>query len=234
MMDRLPVFDGSVEVSLGDVGSSFICRIEFFRIVGQFNTDTGCFRNEHEAVFELQRFLDHSVFRTVQAEAREFLDAEVRNACTDLQAGCRGDRAERIVRDQKNIVCFSHSCDPRRVGFTKACFIDGTDAPFPLEGGNVLPLRHEMFDDDAIVLKDMAREVTLESDDGPALTVRYPDFSYLGIWHRPHTDAPYVCIEPWAGFPSYTDEGYDITKKEGMNKLDSGAHYINTHTVYLK
>ena len=60
------------------------------------------------------------------------------------------------------------------------------------------------------------------------------EIMYLGIGGHPaKTDAPFVCIEPWAGFPAYTDEGYDITKKEGMNKVEANSHYINTHTVYL-
>lgn len=128
---------------------------------------------------------------------------------------------------------FAHSCDPRRVGFTKACFIDGTDTAYPLEGRNILPLRHEMFDEDAIVLKDMAREVTLEAADGPALTVRYPDFPYLGIWHRPHTDAPYVCIEPWSSLPSTQDKIAVLKEQKDLLQLDPGGTYTNSWQIII-
>ena len=66
---------------------------------------------------------------------------------------------------------------------------------------------------------------------GKETSVSFPDCNYLLIWTKP--GAPYVCIEPWAGFPAYCDEGYDITQKEGMNKVESGARYINTHTIYF-
>ena len=98
---------------------------------------------------------------------------------------------------------FAAPCRPRRVGFTEDCFLDGTDAAYPLTEGRLLPLRHDLFDQDAIVLKEMTREVTLETSSGEAVvTVSFPDFGYLGIWHRPRTDAPYVCIEPWSSLPS--------------------------------
>lgn len=120
---------------------------------------------------------------------------------------------------------FSAPCAPRRIGFTEACFLDGTDAPFRLEDGRLLPLRHELFDQDAIVLKDMAREVTLESGHGPSVTVRYPDMPYLGIWHAPKTDAPYVCIEPWCSLPSTQDQIAILEKQPDLLHLSPGACY---------
>lgn len=103
-----------------------------------------------------------------------------------------------------------------------------------LKDSDTLPLYDKYFEIDALIFTDhKSRFVTLRNrKTGKETSVSFPDCNYLLIWTKP--SAPYVCIEPWAGFPSYTDEDYDITKKEGMNKLDSGAHYINTHTVYLK
>lgn len=49
-------------------------------------------------------------------------------------------------------------------------------------------MRHDMFDDDAIVLRNMPGEVTLKSDKGTrSVTVSYPKMSYLGFWHVPKT-----------------------------------------------
>lgn len=37
----------------------------------------------------------------------------------------------------------------------------------------------------------------LTSDKGKkSIHVNYPDMPYLGLWHWPKTDAPYICIEP--------------------------------------
>ena len=61
--------------------------------------------------------------------------------------------------------------DLRRVEFTESCFITGRDNPFPLENHR-LPLHHDMFDQDAIVLKGVPGRVTLGSDQGTNISVR--------------------------------------------------------------
>lgn len=128
---------------------------------------------------------------------------------------------------------FSLPCRPRRVGFTEACFLDGTDAPFQLEQDRLLPLRHALFDADAIVLKNMARAVTLEADEGPCITVCYPDMPYLGIWHMPKTDAPYVCIEPWSSLPSTQDKIAVLEEQEDLLRLEAGKTYENSWEIII-
>ena len=51
--------------------------------------------------------------------------------------------------------------DVKRVGFSEDCFVTGELEEFSLEDGVRLPLSHDMFDDDAIVLTDMASSVIL-------------------------------------------------------------------------
>jgi galactose mutarotase-like enzyme len=131
-------------------------------------------------------------------------------------------------------LCFTAPEAPVRVGFTPDCFVSGVDAPFPLEGGTDLPLRHDLFDDDAIVLRDMAREVTLEPVcGGRSVTVSYPDMPYLGIWHWPKTDAPYVCIEPWSSLPAKQGEVAVFEKQEDLICLEAGETYRNTWTIRI-
>ncbi len=102
---------------------------------------------------------------------------------------------------------FAEACVPQRVGFTEKCFLNGEMEEFSLVNGVDIPLRHDLFDRDAIVLEHMAQEVTLEAEGGKrAIRVCYPQMPYLGIWHKPHSQAPYVCIEPWCSLPSTQDE----------------------------
>ena len=129
---------------------------------------------------------------------------------------------------------FAAPCDPVRVGFSADCFVSGEDTPFPLEEGCVLPLAHDLFDDDAIVLRNMAREVTLEPvGGGRSVTVSYPDMPYLGIWHWPRTDAPYVCIEPWSSLPAKRGEITVFEKQEDLICLEVGKTYRNTWTIRI-
>lgn len=93
----------------------------------------------------------------------------------------------------------------RRVVFSGRNLITGESVPFCPEG-NRLPMRHAMFDRDAIVLRGSGGRVRLAAARGRhGICMEYPNRFYLGLWHRPHTDAPYVCIEPWSALPGQTD-----------------------------
>lgn len=129
---------------------------------------------------------------------------------------------------------FSQACQPDRVGFTPAVYLSGVDEAYPLENEKELPLRHDLFDEDAVILKNMAREVTLKSSvSGRGVTVSYPDMPYLGIWHWPKTDAPYVCIEPWTSLPARQDVVEEFSCKSDMLQLAPGKTYDTTWKVTL-
>lgn len=130
---------------------------------------------------------------------------------------------------------FSQACLPVRVSFSEDCFVCGEDAAFALEEGKTLPLRHDLFDRDAIVLRDMAREVVLEAKDGgKRIRVSFPDMPYLGIWHWPKTDAPYVCIEPWSSLPARRGEVTVLEEQVDLIRLESGKTYTNVWTIAIE
>ena len=123
---------------------------------------------------------------------------------------------------------FCAACQPDRVGFSKEVYLNGEDHLYPLMRNKYLPLRHDLFDEDAVILKNMAREVTLRSDiSGRGVRVSYPDMPYLGIWHWPNTDAPYVCIEPWSSLPARQDVAEEISCKSDLIRLAPGKTYEN-------
>lgn len=130
-------------------------------------------------------------------------------------------------------LAFTKPCTPRRIGFTQSCFLDGTDSEFPMEDGRIIRLTHQLFDHDAIVLKDMDRQVTLESNTGPKITVTFPQMPYLGIWHWPKTDAPYVCIEPWSSLPSVQDKITVFEKQNDLISLEPGKTYVNCWSIRI-
>ncbi len=118
---------------------------------------------------------------------------------------------------------FSDATAPRRLNFSPTCFLSGGDTELPLRDGKILPLRHDMFDDDAIFIRQMADSVTLKSDaTSKSVTLTYPGFRFLGFWHRPKAEAPYVCIEPWYGIPSTDGIVDDFSHKQAMDLLPAG------------
>ncbi len=117
----------------------------------------------------------------------------------------------------------------KRVIFSQDCFVmDGQYVEFKPNANNQYPLHHDMFDGDAIILTDMPRQITLASDKGKKkVRVSYPDMAYLGLWHMPHTDAPYICIEPWSSLPSRKGVIEDLAKQENLIALPAGENYVN-------
>ena len=87
-----------------------------------------------------------------------------------------------------------------------------------------MALKHSLFDIDAIFMSNMAKSVTLKSDlSERSVRLEYSDMSYLGIWHKPQSDAPYVCIEPWCGLPSFDGKIDDLSTKNDMFRLERGS-----------
>lgn len=127
---------------------------------------------------------------------------------------------------------FANPCKPKRICFNADCFVTGERSPFELEQDRILPLRHELFDQDAIVLTDMDRQVTLEAEgDGHCVTVTFPQMGYLGLWHWPRTDAPYLCIEPWCSLPSRAGEVAVFEQQKDLIALEPGRIYRNNWTI---
>jgi len=88
--------------------------------------------------------------------------------------------------------------------------------------GKKLWLKKDMFNDDALVFKNMrTREVTIKSKNhDKSLTLEFPHFNYLGIWAK--AGAPFVCIEPWLGCTDTEGQPKDISQKEAIQKLSMG------------
>lgn len=130
------------------------------------------------------------------------------------------------------MLSFDQTAQPYRIGFDESCFITGQDTRYPLIDGDKIALHHDLFDDDAIVLKHMARKVRLGSEKGTrSVTVSYPDFPILGIWHRPKTEAPYVCIEPWSSLPSRSGIVEELSQQADLIHLEAGKTYSNTWSI---
>lgn len=127
---------------------------------------------------------------------------------------------------------FAHPSRPWQVLMSDSCMISGQEVPYPLEDGVTLPLRHDLFDRDAIILKNFDRTVTLSAGEGTrGLTLTCPNMRYLGVWHMPKTDAPYVCLEPWLSLPSRQDVVEELTQQNDLQALESGGRYENGWSV---
>lgn len=95
----------------------------------------------------------------------------------------------------------------------------------PWEKGNILPLSHGLFANDALVFRNLnSRSVVLESKiNGPLLKVDYAGWTHLGVWAKP--DGDFVCIEPWIGLADFEDSDGVFKNKEGIIRLAENETY---------
>lgn len=129
---------------------------------------------------------------------------------------------------------FDQECHPKRIEFSEDCFVTGDKSEFALTEGRYIPLHHDLFDKDAIVLTDVSNGIVLKTNkDCHGIKVSFPEMEYLGIWHMPHTDAPYVCIEPWTSLPSRSGVIEQLEEKSDLIRLEGGAIYRNSWSIEI-
>ncbi len=110
---------------------------------------------------------------------------------------------------------FSEECEIKEAFFSHSGKVEGL-----LRDKKYIDLEHSLFDNDSFFVTGAADTVTLKSDlSNRSVTVSYPGFKYLGVWHMPKTDSPYVCIEPWYGSPANPGAYADIETMQDMFHL---------------
>ena len=127
---------------------------------------------------------------------------------------------------------FSAPCAPMRILFSADGYRTGAVSDFPLREGRRIPLTHALFDDEAIVLSGTSGVVRLGSP-AHGLTVDYREFPLVGFWHPPHTEAPFVCIEPWRTLPARQGVVEDFARQEDLAALPAGESWRIGYAVTL-
>ena len=103
-----------------------------------------------------------------------------------------------------------------------------------LDQSKVLPIRDDLFDDDALILSNLSSErvALCNGKQEKVLTFDFSGFPYLGIW-APSAEAPFVCLEPWFGVADPVNPAGSIAEKEGIQSLDPGATFACVHRVEI-
>lgn len=131
---------------------------------------------------------------------------------------------------------FPAPSSPRQITFDHESWLLAEQRPaYALDGGTRLPLHHALFNFDAIVLQDAPRCVTLRSEQSEhRVTVEYPQMPFIGFWHTPCTEAPFVCIEPWLSLPSHSTYMEDLRMQENLIHLPAGESYENVIAITIQ
>jgi galactose mutarotase-like enzyme len=113
---------------------------------------------------------------------------------------------------------------------TKEGLIDSKHAAL-LADTDRLDLKHELFYEDALVLKNIGSDtISLKSDkDQHGLEFHFKGFPFLGLWAA--KDANFICIEPWCGIADSVNHNQELTGKEGIEKIDAGNSWSRSWSV---
>jgi len=129
---------------------------------------------------------------------------------------------------------FENECSPYRVGFSEEVLVNGKTEPYPLVDNKILPLRHDLFDHDAIVLKNAASAAYLCcKNSGRILKVSYPQMPVIAFWQYANRNCPYICFEPWSALPGRQDVIEDLETKEDLISLLPSDTYTNTIKIEI-
>lgn len=87
--------------------------------------------------------------------------------------------------------------------------------------GNILPLKKDFFENDAIVIKGMQSNVLtlINKHQQKVISLEATDYPYYGIWAK--SPFPFVCLEPWDGIADSINATGELTEKEGIRSLAS-------------
>ncbi|MEF9853271.1 MAG: aldose 1-epimerase family protein [Hydrogenoanaerobacterium sp.] len=105
--------------------------------------------------------------------------------------------------------------------------IDPTRKEAGLDNTDYIPLRHELFDINTLIFEGLrSQSVKLCSNTtGHGVNVDFTGFPILSFWSMPHTDAPYICIEPWHGTAAIDGESGNFADKPYVITVPVGEEY---------
>ncbi|WP_428030635.1 aldose 1-epimerase family protein [Ancylobacter sp.] len=79
-----------------------------------------------------------------------------------------------------------------------------------------------LFERDALIFLGLrSHHVRFGVPGEPGLEIAFPDMPDLGLWSKP--GAPFLCIEPWAGYASPEGGPSEFTEKPGLSLIAPGA-----------
>ncbi len=129
---------------------------------------------------------------------------------------------------------FANDKPQYNIYFDDEGLFNGRKELFPMKDGKIIPLSHDLFDNDALFLQDGAKEVALKSKkNGASITVKFDDMTRVGLWKDNKTTAPFICIEPWCGIPASSGITDDLETKKEMTHLSPNKEFTASFSMTI-
>lgn len=112
--------------------------------------------------------------------------------------------------------------------------LTGESEPF-LKNQNSIPFSQELFNNDAIIFKDLkSRVASIKSKKSKnEISMDFTGFPNFAIWSK-KGGAPFVCLEPWFGIADKVGFEGEYKEKEGIRSLSKGKSFHAEYTIEIK
>lgn len=99
--------------------------------------------------------------------------------------------------------------------------------------GTEFAIEYDDYDIDAIIVRDTkSKKVKLvKKIDGKGIEFDYNGFANIILWTPPKKKAPFFCLEPWNGLPTFVEESDDFEEKPYRIVLAAGKTYTVGYKV---
>ncbi|KAF1306171.1 aldose 1-epimerase family protein [Enterococcus saccharolyticus] len=100
-----------------------------------------------------------------------------------------------------------------------------------------IALTRDLFKEDTLIFETKGlNSFSIRSEKSPhSVTLTYNHLPYVGIWAGNYgLDAPFVCIEPWAGIADTLDATGELTEKLGIRQLNGKESFDTKYAITVK
>ena len=120
-------------------------------------------------------------------------------------------------------------------GIAQLGWQDGLLDPTPRPTETAFALDYAQFANDALIYHTPgATRITLRGKTpAPVLTVSYDALPYLGLWTPADKQAPFLCIEPWAGVMDSAGHDGNLENKLGIQRLAAHADWQRHYDIRI-
>ncbi|MDO4643114.1 MAG: aldose 1-epimerase family protein [Cardiobacteriaceae bacterium] len=113
---------------------------------------------------------------------------------------------------------------------------DGLLDPTPHAAETHIPLHYNLFAHDALIYHtpNPTSVILRGKASAPCIAVHYRDLPYLGLWTPADKQAPFICIEPWAGVMDCAEHDGQLENKLGIQHLAPHADWRRYYDIQIQ
>lgn len=113
---------------------------------------------------------------------------------------------------------------------------DGKVIDLTAADGSHIDLNYPMFEDGLVIVenKEVTGVMLSSKKSSHSIHLNFEDFRYICLWTKEGAQAPFLCLEPFAGLPDVADQEVELMEKEANTKLMAGQSKAFEYTITLK